>query len=87
MATGNKKSGDSILIKGLSGSSSSNTREKSSLLSNGLKKKAYESGGPDMGPSIIGGSSSLAFRKADNGTIGLAGISSAKSIRPQSAAA
>ena len=86
MATGNKKSQDSVLIKGLGGSSSSGTREKSSLLSNGLKKKAYETGGPDMGPSMIGGSS-LAFRKGDSGTFGLAGISSAKSIRPQSAAA
>ena len=84
MATGNKKSGDSVLIKGLGGSSSSGTREKSSLLANGLKKKAYETGGPDMGPSsnMIGGSSSLAFRKADSGAFGLAGISSSKSIRP-----
>ena len=74
-------------MRGLGGSSSG-SREKSSLLYNGLKKKlAYETAGPDMGPSPLGGSN-LAIRKAESGSIGLgAGVSSAKSIRPQSAAA
>ena len=75
----NKKSLDSGLRLG--GSASSGSREKSSLLANGLKRKSYETSGPDLGPSMLG-QGNLAIRKADSGSLGLAGISSAKSIRP-----